>query len=474
MRLKHTADPSLGLFERRWIAEALRLLESDRGPVADADAVRRARQAGGVLEERVLARADVLGEREGLRQALHDWRGFERMGLVVAALLALVGGFGMAVGVLGDGSRAVNVVWALGGLLGVHLFGLLLWLIGMGIGGRDAGGWLGRAWQGLTRRLARGGPAVLLARARTELLRRADLNRWALGAVTHFIWMLVLLGALVGMVVLFMLRSYQFVWETTILSGDTLTAWVAGLGWLPGLLGLEVPDTLMVQASGQGLVAAEEARRAWAQWLLGCVLVYGLIPRALLWLGCASWFWRRRAGLKLDLALPGYLALADRLMPASERIGITDPDHVAAQTIRSLPHHMKGVSAPTVIGIELRPEQAWPPPLAPGVTDGGRVDDRLQRKSALARLAAAPPERLLLACDVRLSPDRGSLGLIAELSACAADCRIWLVGGCVSAPAPAGERLEHWQTGLAGQGFAPEQLFCDEERALAWLAHGDA
>lgn len=428
-----------------------------------------ARRAGGELEDRILARALALGEREGLLDALRDWRGFERLGLLVVALLALVSGFGMALGVLGDGTRPVNVVWALGGLLGLHLFGLLIWLIGIWLGGRDAGGLLGKAWQWLARRMARRGPAVLLARARTEFLGSAGLNRWALGAVTHLIWLLALLGALAGMLLLFMLRGYQFTWETTILSDDFFAALVGALGWLPGALGLDVPDAQTVQASGAGVVVAEEARRAWAQWLLGCVLVYGVVPRALLWAGCQAWFGRQRTALKLDLGLPGYLVVADRLMPASERIGITDPDHSASHPTAGAQIHVPGAGAPTLIGIELRPERPWPPLLARGVIDGGRIDDRRQRKDALARLAALPPARLLLACDARLSPDRGSLGLIAQLSACAADCRVWLVDGA----APGTARLGHWMEGLAAQGFQPAQVISDEERALAWLAHGD-
>lgn len=467
--MKQIPDHSPDRFERRWLAESIRLLEAGRGPLADADAVRASRRAGGEFEDRVLVRALVLGEREGLLDALRDWRGFERLGLLIVALLALLSGFGMALGVLGDGTRPVNVVWALGGLLGLHLFGLLIWLIGMSLGGRDAGGLLGKGWQWLARRLARSASSILLGRARTDFLASAGLNRWALAAVTHLVWLLALLGAFVGMVLLFMLRGYQFTWETTILSGDFFAGLVAGLGWLPGMLGLEVPDVQTVQASGVGIVASEDARRAWAQWLLGCVLVYGVVPRGLLWAGCQTWFRRKRAALMLDLGLPGYLVLSDRLMPASERIGVTDPDHSASARGSSRQTHLPGVGAPTIVGIELRPQRAWPPAIASGVIDGGRVDDRLQRKDALARLAAMPPARLLLACDARLSPDRGSLGLIGEMSACAADCRIWLVDGA----APDNARLGHWMEGLAGLGFEPGQIISGEEQALKWLAHGD-
>ncbi len=68
----------------------------------------------------------------------------------------------------------------------------------------------------------------------------------------------------------------------------------------------------------------ESARQAWAGWLVGVLLVYGLLPRLGLALLCL-WRWRRgRATLRLDLNLPGYAQLRERLMPSGERLGVND------------------------------------------------------------------------------------------------------------------------------------------------------
>src|SRR5690606_5781362 len=197
-------------------------------------------------------------------------------------------------------------------------------------------------------------------------------------------------------------------------------------GWWPGVLGFAVPDAATVAASGSGALTDEAARRAWAWWLVACMSLYGLAPRLLLWLACA---WRLRAGrrvLRLDLTRPAYAALAAQLAPASERMGVTDaaPGAIAAARVDE-EHGFDG--PPTLVGIELRGDRAWPPALAAGLRDLGGADSREQRLRVRAALVADPARRLLVACDGRLSPDRGSLGLLADLSHHAGRCAVWLL-----------------------------------------------
>ncbi|MCE7766728.1 DUF2868 domain-containing protein, partial [Pseudomonas putida] len=80
-------------------------------------------------------------------------------------------------------------------------------------------------------------------------------------------------------------------WETTILGADTFVALTQALGALPALLGFRVPDVAMIRASGDSQPALELARQAWAGWLLGVLLAYGIVPRLLLAAWCL-WHWR--------------------------------------------------------------------------------------------------------------------------------------------------------------------------------------
>src|SRR5690606_37281595 len=152
--------------DRLWLCEAIRLREEQTGPLEDGEANRRARQAGPRLEQRIEQRALLLDERDGQLTALRHWRQGARLALLALLLLALLSGAGLAFAALGDGQRPVNVFWALGSLLGLHLLTLLGWLGGL-LFTRDAGSALGRLWW-LSEKLARDaqaaqlGPALLL------------------------------------------------------------------------------------------------------------------------------------------------------------------------------------------------------------------------------------------------------------------------------------------------------------------------
>ncbi len=456
-------------FALRWLAEIFRL----RGGAFAAEVPVPSRDAPGSRadpERWVLAHVHEQAERDGTSDVLRAWRSRTRLVTWILMVVAGLSGFGAALAVLGDGGRPVNVVWTLGGLLGVHLFSLLLWAGGLGLGGEASGGAFGRAWLWLSRKVAPGdSDAVLVPRALLGLLAPAGLVRWWLGAVTHGLWLVALCGASLGLFVAFSVRSYGFVWETTILPAEAFVAFVEGLGRMPAWLGFSIPDAETIRASGARIIDDEAGRLAWSSWLFGCMVVYGIMPRALLWAGCLV---RLRAGcrsVRLDLSLSPYAGLIRRLAPESERIGITDaaPDALPASRVHA-PHSVSGGAA-ILVGLELQGVDDWPPALVEPVMDLGVLDSREQRRATLARLEADPPARLLVACDAGLSPDRGSLGLIAELSRHAGECRIWLVAPAVARDP---ERIGHWRDALERAGLRPQAVFTEREAALAWIEHG--
>ena len=237
-------------------------------------------------------------------------------------------------------------------------------------------------------------------------------------------------------------------------------------GNLPALLGFSLPDIDVIRASGDAAIASEAARQSWAGWLIGVLLVYGLLPRLLLALLCL-WRWQSgKSALRLDLDLPGYSLLRQRLQPDSERLGICDLAPAA------LHQPQGGVSAQAgngalLLGIELDERRPWPPmPLPKGVADAGVVDSREQRRQLLEQLTRFPPERLGIACDPRRSPDRGSLALLGELARSAAATRIWLL------PPPPGEALDSARLGDWHRALEQLQLSYSDSAPFSWLEHG--
>ena len=445
-----------------WLTETVRLREEHAGPLEDLEANRLARAAGGDLPSRIQRRALWLAERDGLTAALKHWLQGARLALVLLMIFAVSSGAGLAFAALGQ--TPVNVFWALGSLLGLNLILLLSWLLGLIFAG-EHGATLGRLWLWLSEKLARDAKAAQLAPALLLMLQRKKLNRWALGTLVNGLWLLAMLSALILLLTLMATRRYGFVWETTILSADTFIHVTHALGYLPSLLGFNVPTVEMIRASGDGALDIESARQAWATWLVGVLVVYGVLPRLLLTLLC---FWRWNSGkaaLRLDLNLPGYAQLRERLMPTSERLGVNDPEPAQLHRVESSVGELASEGA-LLVAIELDEQRPWPPALPKNVSNAGILDSRESRHKLLEQLSRFPPARLAIACDPRRSPDRGSLALIAELARNAGETRVWLL------QAPPGEALDAERLGDWHIALQQLDLQFADCAPLNWLETG--
>ncbi|KIF64851.1 membrane protein [Pseudomonas fluorescens] len=445
-----------------WLTETIRLREEHAGPLDDLEANRLARAAGGDLPSRIARRALWLAERDGLTAALKHWLQGARLALVLLMIFAVLSGAGLAFAALGQ--TPVNVFWALGSLLGINLILLLSWALGLIFAG-EHGATLGRLWLWLSEKFARDAKAAQLAPALLLLLQRKKLNRWALGALINGLWLLAMLSALILLLTLMATRRYGFVWETTILGADTFIHVTQALGYPPSLLGFNVPTEEMIRASGAGALDIESARQAWATWLVGVLVVYGVLPRLLLALFCL-WRWNSgKAALHLDLNLPGYAQLRERLMPTSERLGVNDPEPAQLHRIESNVGELASEGA-LLVAIELDEQRPWPPALPKNVSDAGILDSRESRHKLLEQLSRFPPARLAIACDPRRSPDRGSLALIAELARNAGATRVWLL------QAPPGEALDGQRLGDWHAALQQLELPFADCAPMNWLESG--
>jgi len=466
--------PADGAWQAHWLAETIRLREEHWGPLEDADAVRQARGGPDTLEARILLRARLLGRREGLDSLVARWRQGAVFSLAVLLLVALAAGIGSAAGALGDGSRPVNVLWAVGALLGLHAVTFLLWLASFLLKPGGATG-LGRLWLWATRKLARGPDAALVPQALMNLLGRAGALRWLFGVISHTLWLAGLAATLATLLVMLSTASYRFVWATTLLQPDTFVFLTRALGWLPAQLGFATPAEAFVRASDNSQVLPAAAQAQWSVWLIGVVAVYGVLPRLLAWLLCLARAVRARRRLRIDATLPGYAALRDRLLPPVQSTGIDRPADPLHQP-QVGPGRLADLGdQPVLVGLELPADLAWPPAGLPqGVQDAGNLDSREQRNRLLDALARAGARRLLIACDARQTPDRGTLGLIAALADKAGQTRVWLSTAFDGPAAEEPARLDAWRDRLAAAGMAPEAILRDTDQPLRWLETGNA
>lgn len=448
------------------IAETIRFIEAD-GPLDDDEANRRAAAIEGNREQRLLARAAVLGERLGLPQELQAWRSRALIAWAGLGLLVFIAGYGLLQGLLGAG-RTINVMLAFIGALGMHFLTLALWLLSFVSGGGTSA--LTRLSLGnLLLRLAstHAGPGRRspMLQAALSLLARARLLPWLFGLAAHAVWSIAFVLALAGLWIMFSFREYRLTWETTIQSSQFFIAFIEASGALPRLLGFPVPSAADLGADS----AAAQRLLAW--WLIGCTFVYGLLPRLLLTLLSAAVLARRRRALGLDAADPYYRKLLARI-DLIGRSKVVEPERRAADDAGAahIAPAARGQGA-ALVGFELPPECPWPPAeigavpaLAINVSGSGD-----QRREALDRLQAQRPERILFICDQSASPDRGTARFLREARASGARASLLLLpvrGG--------GEAFtRRWQDWLADSGLQPLPTFEGAAAASAWLEGRD-
>jgi hypothetical protein len=452
-------------FLLRWRAEALRLREP---LLPDVEAEINACASEGDAESRLLAWAKIAGGRAEWVAALSSWR---QRGLLLLALftaLAFVGGFATALSVLGDGSRSVNILWAVGALLGLHLIMLMLWCVGMVLS--SDGAVLGRLMLWLTTRLEKGYSASL-TQAWVLLSNRAGVTQWWFGLLSHLVWLAALGGAVVGLLLAFALRSYVFVWETTILTPEIFGEVVRILSLLPASLGVLVPDPASI-ADVRG-VQVDDARRGWAGWLTAIVVIYGLLPRLLMAAVSVFVVMRSLQDVRLQLSDPFWTTLLARLSPGSEAGKVTDPAPEPDGAGRVLPFTGPASGLPVLIRFEL-------PDNLDGLAEHNllnaqrpeirafNVNSRAERQHLHSALMEQPAVRMLVVCDSRQTPDRGTLAWLVSAGNRAAGLRVWLLASAASSQ----ERMDSWRAGLTDIGGQDLLMTGSLAEALNWLEAG--
>ncbi len=428
-----------------WLCEALRLKETQWGQLDDRAArLRAAREP--TAARQIAVRANLLGETTGVSLAL----GRVQSGLWIAligllVIAALVGG-SAALAALGAGLQPVNVVSALVVLLGVNLFSLVVWLVTL-IVGIGSGGWLAQSWQWLVRKLATGPEVGLAGQAWWSLWQQAGGLRWVLSGVTHASWLVASLAMLAVLYFTLSIRHFSFAWETTLLSADSFVAFTQFVGAVPQWLGLAIPESETVRASGHLSRNSEQAQALWASWLTGALVCYGVMPRALLLLVSLALVARAWPRTQPQLHSPYYQALAAKMWPAA----LPPEGLVPPQITPRYPPRDKGANSATyavITGIEL--EGKWPLlELGSAIVHTVMIDSRDTRNMALGQVAQLNPQRLVIACDARRTPDRGTLRLIAELSSYASKTLVWLqpAGGAEGSDVADG-RIPVWKNQL--------------------------
>lgn len=245
--------------------------------------------------------------------------------------------------------------------------------------------------------------------------------RWYLGRFSHQLWLATLTGMLLAIIFLLVVRQYSFSWESTLLSDQALITLTHVLGWLPSIVGFDIPsDTAIIQSRLVTDTLPLSIARQWAGLLIGSLLMYGIVPRAIAWAFCALMF--RRKKMRLDIKLPYYQKIINfwqrKVIDADDFIEIAAP--IAPKAIIS--------SAKKLVALLEYPTGNplwWQVGLNAGshnnvanndVEDFGIIDDR-DDMARLTTYLMKHPVQVVLGIHQKALPDRGVLRKIDQIAA---------------------------------------------------------
>ena len=377
-------------------------------------------------------------------------------GVFISVFAAVFGIMGISYAV--SDSQTINIYWLLLVLLGFNVFSVLLWLAGISLNVKSlAGGVLARLTLWFTRFLERRhfvGNRILDSTASASatqtgnidkkyLVTQADqawlschfsgrIGKWRLSQLSHQLWLVYLLSGLFYLLLLLSLRQYDFVWGTTLLSDNAFIKLTSVLSTPLQMLGFATPDLAQIEATriGSGLVASAQHRYHWAQFLIGSLLCFGIIPRMMLWFWSAFMLGIARRSFRLDEYLPYYIKLRTQLMPlAHGQIVDADtlpPPPTETDNISSEMPAAHRLPAETLwVAVELDERVQWPPAAVPPDNILGVVVDRESHRHALQNLQAKKCSAIAVAVSASRLPDRGVQRIVCNLMH---DCaQRWLV-----------------------------------------------
>lgn len=365
-------------------------------------------------------------------------RHYRQLSIALLGFFGILGGLATVEVFSGVEQASANFFWILLALLGVNAISMFIWLllIGWPNPADQNDSWLMSIQAWLSRKSSQDTNAL---RAWQQAISTTGGQQWHLSVISHGLWLAFLSGTLVMAWLLLSMRQFDFVWETTILSGDAFVSISQWLATLPSLLGIQLPTAshVMVSRVGESPQDPDELRVLWSNLLLSSLAIYGLLPRAMALLFAI--FVRRHHWNNVlpDVSTPYYYQLKMRLSPDTIAEGIVDDDvETCHQT-----HNFSASNTATIAKLQqlddvclagLEYDGEWPPALsAIGLDDLAPIMfsvnaiDRSSREQLLSEADNNSIRNIVLIARFEAAPDRGIIRLIRQLNSKPAT--LWLL-----------------------------------------------
>ncbi|WP_131668913.1 DUF2868 domain-containing protein [Psychrobacter pygoscelis] len=344
-------------------------------------------------------------------------------------------------------ANVVNFFYVLVCLLGFHTVMLVGWLLLTLVNQGDQSPSIVTSFIS-PRALVRGKDDVTMAAASLyERQLQHTGMRWYLSKFSHQLWLATLTGMLFAIIFLLIVRQYSFSWESTLLSDSTLMTLTHWLGWLPNMVGFSVPDSDAVVQSRlvQGTMPLTIARQ-WASLLIGSLLMYGIVPRAIAWAFCALMF--RRKKMRLDIKLPYYQKILNFWQRKVVDADDFEEKIVPVAPVAQVAHGQKLVA---LLEYPYEDEHWYQFSVGHQIHDFGILDDRDDMERLLSYLEDNDVQ-VLIGIHAQALPDRGTMRKLDKIASHAKQGLIVQLlkdNNVTMNQAAKSARYDQWQTALA-------------------------
>lgn len=395
-------------FEQFWLAEYQRQQDQTDLPKQVQAFDLRQLDPQQSPSQQLLTRATTIAKHSGVAASLATWRRHLRLITLCLVLMALVLGSLASQAVLSQ-PQPLSLLFALILLLLPNAVMLLVWLVthfkaskprGIAALGFSVSGWLSRKFSSDER-------AEGLRQAWLQNVYDQGLLKPFIALTSHGFWFLISLSSWLTLLFYLSFNDYQFHWATTILSAPQLVTIAEQLNSLPSLLlnaQVPLPNETLTDASFANLAG---------RWLATCVLIYAVLPRALLMIFSWLWLGLRRRQMQLDSSKAGHLAILQLLQKQHQQPKVVDADqgNTSEQLNFSYAPQGKGTRSAS---LDYEANDKWqtePPHDYVGV-----LDSRARKQQFVAELRANPRQQVDVRVAANLTPDRASMALLAAIA----------------------------------------------------------
>lgn len=293
------------------------------------------------------------------------------------------------------GTQAINFFYLMVALLGWHTLSLVWWLISLAFLHRPS------MLSGVVEHITLKNKLLEKLSARDKNIQKVcfsvlndtmkPIKRWQIASILHGAWLFGLMGSILGMLCLFLFKSYSFHWESTLLTEHHFDRLITIIGYIPSQLGIVLPN------------ASSQTPAQFAILVMTSFIIYAILPRL------AAYLYSRikaRQQFHIDTKAPYYA----NLMNFYRQTIINADDYQSPKPATITPILL---SDRLVIATLEKPYH-HPIPINT-IKDFGVIDTHEQIKTLLAD-ALSLSAQIYLIINTDTAPDRGIVRKVERLT----------------------------------------------------------